>query len=105
MRSGPHPDRRCAARLIHQADLARELGPRRNREDTCNPLLTRFLHSVLVGLSDTASHGTRPGQRMARLLLESSATARPTSCASPTTSRCAPTSNQAERVLWPSKVP
>ncbi len=37
---------------------------------TCDALITRFRNGVLVGLSDTNSHGTRPGQRKARLLLE-----------------------------------
>ncbi len=56
--------------LIHQANLARDQGLHTIPDPVRDELITRFRNGVLVGLSDTTSHGTRPGQRKARLLLE-----------------------------------
>jgi len=56
--------------LIHQANLAREAGHDAIDASVKDKLVYRFRQGVLVGLSDTASHGTRPGERKTRLLLE-----------------------------------
>ncbi|MGH3805602.1 MAG: IS66 family transposase [Pseudonocardiaceae bacterium] len=56
--------------LIHQATPAREAGLPAIATDIRDELLGRFRHGMLAGLSDTTSHGTRPGERKARLLLE-----------------------------------
>jgi hypothetical protein len=90
--------------LIHEANLARDA-----RRDLINPetkavLVQRFRDGVLVGLSDTTSHGTRPGERKARLLLEVLRD-RPTDVLRFAEDlRVPPTSNQAERDLRPSKL-
>jgi len=56
--------------LIHATNLARD-----HDQDTIDPatrddLCRLFRDAVLVGLSQTTSHGNRPGERKARLLLE-----------------------------------
>ncbi len=56
--------------LIHEANLARDQGLTAIPAGIRNELITRFRDDVLVGLSDTTSHGTRPGERKTRLLLE-----------------------------------
>ena len=56
--------------LIGQANLARDQHLPAIAADIRDALLTRFRNGVLVGLSDTTSAPTRPGQRKARLLLE-----------------------------------
>jgi hypothetical protein len=59
---------------------------------------------VLVGLSDTTSAGTRPGQRKARLLLEVLRDRQADVLRFAHDLKVPPTSNQAERDLRPSKV-
>jgi len=90
--------------LIHQANLARD-----HDQDAIDPavrdeLTTWFRRGVRVGLSETASHGDRPGERKTRLLLEvlndREADVLRFSC----DLDVPPTSNQAERDLRPSKV-
>jgi hypothetical protein len=49
--------------LIHQANLAREQGLPAIPADVRDQLLRRLRNGMLVGLSDTLSHGTRPGER------------------------------------------
>jgi len=90
--------------LIHEANLAREHGRDTIDAHVHDELLRRFRNGVLVGLSDTTSHGTRPGERKARLLLEVLRD-RPTDVLRFAHDlRVPPTSNQAERDLRPSKI-
>jgi hypothetical protein len=58
----------------------------------------------LVGLSATTSHGNRPGERKARLLLEVLRDREPDVLRFAHDLKVPPTSNQAERDLRPSKV-
>ena len=90
--------------LIGQANLAREQGLDAIEEAVKNELITWFRHGVLVGLSDTASHRTRPGQRKARLLLEVLRDREADVLRFAHDLKVPPTSNQAERDLRPSKV-
>ena len=89
--------------LIHQANLARERGLPAIADDIRNELITRFRHGVLVGLSDT-SHGSRPGERKARLLLQVLRDRQADVLRFAHDLKVPPTSNQAERDLRPSKV-
>jgi transposase len=90
--------------LIHEANLARDRGLDAITADVGAELLSRFRHGVLVGLSDTTSHGTRPGENKARNLLEVLRD-RPGDVLRFTHDlKVPPTSNQAERDLRPSKV-
>ena len=59
---------------------------------------------MLVGLSDTLSHGTRPGERKARLLLEVLRDRPADVLRFAHDLKVPPTSNQAERDLRPSKI-
>jgi hypothetical protein len=59
---------------------------------------------VLVGLTHTASHGTRPGERKARLLLEFLDAREDDVLRFLTDPAIPPTSNDAERALRPSKI-
>jgi hypothetical protein len=90
--------------LIHQANLARERGLPAIADDTRNELITRFRHGVLVGLSGTTSHGSRPGERKARLLLQVLRDRQGDVLRFAHDLKVPPTSNQAERDLRPSKV-
>lgn len=90
--------------LIHQANLAREQGRDAIDARVRDELITSFRHGVLVGLSDTTSHGTRPGERKARLLLEVLRTREADVLRFAHDLKVPPTSNQAERDLRPSKV-
>ena len=72
-----HPDAHWPAQiadalrgLIHQTNLARETDRDAIEQDIKDELIKQFTDGVRVGLSDTTSHGNRPGQRTARLLLE-----------------------------------
>src|SRR3954467_9145020 len=56
--------------LIGEANRAREHALDAIPDDVRDELLRRFRNGMLVGLSDTLSAGTRPGERKARLLLE-----------------------------------
>jgi transposase len=90
--------------LIHQANLTRDAGRDSIDEQIKNALIKRFRDGVLVGLSDTASHGNRPGERKARLLLEVLRDREPDVLRFAHDLKVPPTSNQAERDLRPSKV-
>jgi hypothetical protein len=90
--------------LIHQANLARGAG-----RDSIDPavrdrMITRFTDGVKVGLSDTTSHGERPGERKARLLLEVLRDRQADVLRFVHDLRVPPTSNQAERDLRPAKI-
>jgi transposase len=90
--------------LIHHTNLARDEGRDAIDDTTRNELITRYRHGVLVGLSDTASHGTRPGERKARLLLQVLRDRQADILRFAHDLKVPPTSNQAERDLRPSKV-
>ncbi|MGI9001748.1 MAG: IS66 family transposase, partial [Pseudonocardia sp.] len=90
--------------LIHEVDLARDHGPPAIDEDVRAALTTRFRDGVLVGLSDTTGHGTRPGDRKARLLLEVLRDREADVLRFAHDLKVPPTSDQAERDLRPSKV-
>jgi transposase len=90
--------------LIHEANLARDHGHNAIPGDVATPLLDRFRHGVLAGLSDTTSRGDRPGENKTRNLLEVLRD-RPGDVLRFTSDLAVPpTSNQAERDLRPSKV-
>jgi transposase len=90
--------------LIHQANLAREQGLPAIAADIRDELLRRFHNGLLVGLSDTTSHATRPGQRKARLLLQVLRDRPEDVLRFAHDLNVPPTSNQAERDLRPSKI-
>lgn len=90
--------------LIHQTNLARDEDLDAIDGTVKNELITRFRVGVLVGLSDTASHGTRPGERKARLLLQVLRDREADVLRFVHDLKVPPTSNQAERDLRPSKV-
>ena len=90
--------------LIHQANLAREAGHDTIPTSVRDELITRFRHGVLVGLSDTTTAPTRPGQRKARLLLEVLHDREADTLRFAHDLQVPPTSNQAERDLRPAKV-
>jgi transposase len=90
--------------LIHHANLARDTGLDAIDAGIRDELVTRFRNGVLVGLSDTTSHGTRPGERKARLLLEVLHNREADVLRFAHDLKVPPTSNQAERDLRPSKV-
>jgi len=90
--------------LIHQANLAREQGRDTIAEQVKTALVTRFRDGVLVGLSDTTTHGTRPGERKTRLLLEVLRDREADVLRFAHDLLVPATSNQAERDLRPSKV-
>jgi transposase len=90
--------------LIHQANLAREQGLPTIPPDIRDQLLRRFRNGMLVGLSATTSHGTRPGERKARLLLEVLRDRPDDVLRFAHDLKVPPTSNQAERDLRPSKI-
>jgi transposase len=90
--------------LIHEANLAREHGHDTIATEVRDALLRRFRNGMLVGLSDTTSHGTRPGERKARLLLEVLRDRPDDVLRFAFDLRVPPTSNQAERDLRPSKI-
>ncbi len=90
--------------LIHEANLARDQGLETIPAAVKNELITRFRDGVLVGLSATTTHGTRPGERKARLLLEVLRDRQADVLRFAHDLKVPPTSNQAERDLRPSKV-
>ena len=90
--------------LIHQANLARDQGLDTIPDPVRDKLITRFRNGVLAGLSDTTSHGTHPGERKARLLLEVLRDRPGDVLRFAHDLNVPPTSNQAERDLRPSKV-
>ena len=90
--------------LIHQANLAREQGRDAIPAEIADPLVELFRQGVLVGLSQTTSGGTRPGERKARLLLEVLRDREADVLRFSRDLNVPPTSNQAERDLRPAKV-
>jgi transposase len=90
--------------LIHQANLAREQNLPTIPAEVRDELLRRFRNGMLVGLSATTSHGTRPGERKARLLLEVLRDRPEDVLRFAHDLKVPPTSNQAERDLRPSKI-
>jgi hypothetical protein len=90
--------------LVHQANLARQAGLSAIADDVRDELITRFRHGVLVGLSDTTSHGDRPGGRKARLLMEVLRDREADVLRFAHDLKVPATSNQAERDLRPAKV-
>jgi hypothetical protein len=90
--------------LIGEANRAREQALDAIPDDVRDELLRRFRNGMLVGLSDTLSAGTRPGERKARLLLEVLRDRPADVLRFAHDLRVPPTSNQAERDLRPSKI-
>jgi transposase len=90
--------------LIHQANLARGQGLDTIPAAVADDLITRFRDGVRVGLCATTSHGTRPGERKARLLLEVLRDRDADVLRFTHDLTVPPTSNQAERDLRPAKV-
>lgn len=90
--------------LIHLANRAREAG--RNAIDAAarDRLIKEFTDGVAVGLSETTSHGARPGERKARLLLEVLRDRQSDVLRFAHDLNVPPTSNQAERDLRPAKI-
>ena len=90
--------------LIHQANLARQAGTAGIDQTITGELTGLFRQGVLVGLKATGEHGARPGERKARLLLETLHERRADVLRFTTDLRIPATSNQAERDLRPSKI-
>lgn len=90
--------------LIHHANLARDQGLTAIPADVRDTLLRRLRNGRAVGLSDTTSHGARPGERKARLLLEVLRGREGDVLRFVDDLNVPPTSNQAERDLRPSKI-
>ncbi len=90
--------------LIGEANLAREHGLVAIPGDVRDELLRRLRNGMMVGLSDTLSAGTRPGERKARLLLEVLRDRPADVLRFAHDLKVPPTSNQAERDLRPSKI-
>jgi transposase len=89
--------------LIHQTNLARDHSATTITDQVRDPLLDRFRHGVRAGLSDTLHHGSRPGERKARLLLEVLRDRQDDVLRFAHDLAVPPTSNQAERDLRPAK--
>jgi transposase len=89
--------------LIHQANQARDQGLAVIQTDAKNELITRFRDGVRVGLSDTLSHGNRPGEHKARLLLQVLRDRETDVLRFAHDLNVPATSNQAERDLRPAK--
>ena len=90
--------------LIGVANSAREQGLPAIPDQIRDVLLRRLRNGRSVGLSDTTSHGTRPGERKARLLLEVLRDRESDVLRFAHDLKVPPTSNQAERDLRPSKI-
>jgi transposase len=90
--------------LIHHANQARGQGHDAIAVDVRDAPLRRFRNGRAVGLSDTTSHGARPGERKARLLLEVLRDREGDVLRFAHDLQVPPTSNQAERDLRPSKI-
>ena len=89
--------------LMHEANLAREAGQVAIDDAIKTKLIKQFTDGVLVGLSDTASHGNRPGERKARLVLDVLRDRQTDVLRFAHDLKVPATSNQAERDLRPSK--
>jgi transposase len=90
--------------LIHQANHARQGGRTAIAAGVRDELITRFREGVLVALSDTTTHGDRPGERKARLLLEALRDREADVLRFTRDLTVPPSSNQAERDLRPAKI-
>lgn len=90
--------------LIHQANLARTASQPAIDPQIRDQLISRFRHGVRAGLSDTLHHGTRPGERKTRLLLEVLRDREADVLRFAHDLDVPPTSNQAERDLRPAKI-
>jgi hypothetical protein len=90
--------------LIHQANLARQAGAAAIEQAVKADLVHVFRQGVLVGLKATDRHGARPGERKARLLLETLRDRHADVLRFTEDLRIPATSNQAERDLRPSKI-
>lgn len=90
--------------LIHQANLARRAGHSAIEASVKGELVWLFRQGVLVGLRESDPHGTRPGQRKARLLLETLNNRQADVLRFADDLAVPPTSNQAERDLRPAKI-
>jgi transposase len=89
--------------LMHQSNLAREAGRDTIDDAIKHKLIKLFKDGVLVGLSDTTSHGDRPGERKTRLVLEVLRDREADVLRFAHDLKVPATSNQAERDLRPSK--
>jgi hypothetical protein len=90
--------------LIHHANLARDAGHDSIDAVVRDTLIKTFRDGVKVGLSDTTSHGNKPGERKTRLLLEVLRDRMDDVLRFAHDLRVPPTSNQAERDLRPAKI-
>jgi len=90
--------------LIHNANLARTKDEDRVDPKVRAELVNTLRHGVLAGLSDTTSHGTRPGEAKARALLEVFRDRQDDILRFVDDLSVPPTSNDAERGLRPSKI-
>jgi transposase len=90
--------------LIHHANLARDAGHDSIDALVRDTLIKEFTDGVKVGLSDTTSHDSKPGERKTRLLLEVLRDREPDVLRFAYDLRVPPTSNQAERDLRPAKI-
>lgn len=89
--------------LIHQANQARQSGAEAIDTAVHEQLITQFRRGVKVGLAETSSTGTRPGQRKARSLLQVLRDREADVLRFAHDLRIPATSNQAESDLRPSK--
>jgi hypothetical protein len=90
--------------LIHATNTARDAGQTRIDPAVRAELERSLRHGVLVGLADTTTIGTRPGERKARLLLEAFRDRPDDILRFAQDLSVPPTSNDAERGLRPSKI-
>jgi hypothetical protein len=90
--------------MIHQANLARAADLDAIQAQVKDALLHQFRHGVLVGLSQTTTRGTRPGEAKTRNLLEVLRDREDDVLRFAHDLKVPPTSNQAERDLRPSKL-
>jgi len=90
--------------LIHATNLARADGHDQIDADERAKHLHLLRQGVLVGLSATTSHGDRPGENKARLLLEAFRDREDDIVRFVDDLTVPPTSNDAERGLRPSKI-
>lgn len=90
--------------LVHATNLARADGHEQVDADERAKQIHLLRHGVLVGLSVTASHGDRPGEKKARLLLEAFRDREGDILRFVDNLTVPPTSNDAERGLRPSKI-
>ncbi len=90
--------------LIHATNTARDNGDDAIDPETRATLVKTLRHGVLAGLSDTTSHGTRPGEAKARALLEVLRDRTDDILRFVDDLTVPPTSNDAERGLRPSKI-